>query len=149
MRGKRVKEPVEKIEKVKKPKKKQFPCVAIVGPDGIEGNLNHIRRPLIVHLSIQSKDIPTNDMPITYDPNPPSDAIPYDINSNNPFYDDVEQFPEVKVEPVIAVNPVTPVTHDEIDYYAIKSNLLFQFNDYNDRCFLRNRRFFPMVLHLR
>lgn len=139
MRGKRVKEPVEKTEKtekVKKPKKKQFPCVAIVGPDGIEGNLNHIRRPLIVHLSIQSKDIPANDMPITYDPNPPSDAIPYDINSNNPFYDVVEQFPEVKVETVSTVNAVSTVTtvsHDEIDYYAIKSNLLFQFNDYNDR----------------
>jgi len=126
-----------KPEKVKKPnRKKQYPCVAIVGPDGIEGNLlPEARRPLIVHLPIQSKDIPVNDMPITYDPNPPSDAIPYDMNSNNPFCDEVEQFHDVvKVE---IVEPVEikkeEIVSNEIDYYNIKSNLLLQFNNYNDR----------------
>ena len=67
------------VEKgTKKPsKKKQFPVIAIVGPDGIEGNLlPEQRRPLIVHLRIQSKDVPMNDMPITYDPAPPNDAQP-------------------------------------------------------------------------
>ena len=103
MKGKRIKEPKE--DKPKKNKKKQFPCVATVGPDGIEGNLLQSRRPLIVHLSIQSKDIPANDMPIMYDPNPPSDAIPYDIHSNNPFHDDVEQLPEIKIEPEVIETP--------------------------------------------
>ena len=122
---KRVKEPKE--DKSKKSKKKQFPCVAIVGPDGIEGNLSQNRRPLIVHLSIQSKDIFTNDMPITYDPNPPAEAIPYDNSS--PFCE-VESSPEIKT-PDIKVN--TDKVDTEIDYYNVKSDLLFQFNNYNDR----------------
>ena len=55
-----------KEEKPKKTtKKKQFPVVAICGPDGIEGNLlPEQKRPLIVHLPIQSKDVMMNDMPI-------------------------------------------------------------------------------------
>jgi len=136
-RGKRVKptQTEQKCDKVKN-KKKQFPCVAIVGPDGIEGNLlPQVNRPLIVHLSIQSKDIPINDMPITYNPNPPSDAIPYDINSDNPFYDDVEHFPEIH-EPKVKVevcDKVDIIPNPEIDYYNVKSDLLFQFNNYNDR----------------
>ena len=78
----------------KKPsKKKQFPVIAVVGPDGIEGNLlPEQKRPLIVHLRIQSKYVPINDMPITYDPAPPNDAQPYDINADDPFYEGVEQF---------------------------------------------------------
>ena len=132
-----IKEKPEKVKKINK--KKQYSCVAIVGPDGIEGNLlPEVRRPLIVHLSIQSKDISINDMPITYDPNPPSDAIPYDVNSNNPFYDDVEHFPENVLPEIVPVeipviNKSEPVISNEIDYYSIKSNLLLQFNNYNDR----------------
>lgn len=138
-RGKRAKIQEPKEEKVKKTKKKQFPCVAIVGPDGIEGNLSQVRRPLIVHLSIQSKDIPMNDMPITYDPNPPPDAIPYD-NSN--LFCEVEHIPEMNTkennipETKIHENKNTKITETfdtEIDYYNINSNLLFQFNNYNDR----------------
>ena len=132
-----IKEKPEKVKKINK--KKQYSCVAIVGPDGIEGNLlPEVRRPLIVHLSIQSKDISINDMPITYDPNPPSDAIPYDVNSNNPFYDDVEHFsenvlPEIVPVEIPVINKSEPVISNEIDYYSIKSNLLLQFNNYNDR----------------
>jgi hypothetical protein len=72
-------------------------------------------------------------MPITYDPNPPSDAIPYDINSNNPFYDDVEHLPEIHTESVdtSVVKVEEKNIPDEIDYYNIKSSLLLQFN--NDR----------------
>ena len=128
VRGKRIKP--DKIDKPKKPKKKQFPCVAIVGPDGIEGNLLPINRPLIVHLSIQSKDIPSNDMPIIYNPDPPLDAIPYDVNCDNPFYGEVEHFPEI-VKPEIIMEPVKNIAAPDVDYYSIKSNLLFQYN--NDR----------------
>ena len=130
-RVKRVK--IEKEDKPKKGKKKQFPCVAIVGPDGIEGNLLQSRRPLIVHLSIQSKDIPSNDMPIVYDPTPPVDALPYDINSNNPFCDDVEHLPEKHEQEVHVETPIVDKSECEVNYYNIKSELLFQFNDYNDR----------------
>jgi hypothetical protein len=149
--------PVKEEKPKKTTKKKQFPCIATVGPDGIEGNLlPEVRRPLIVHLPIQSKDIPMNDMPIMYDPNPPSEALPYDINSDNPFYDDVEHFPEMNNSIVMPETTVTESlstitnthskqdissNHDnttvpasvEIDYYNMKSNLLVQFTESNDR----------------
>ena len=75
-RGKRVTKVVEPQNEViqeqvaikKVSKKKQFPIVAVITPDGIEGNLlGRTRQPLIVHLPIQSKDVPMNDMPIMYD----------------------------------------------------------------------------------
>jgi hypothetical protein len=132
-------------------KKKQFPVIAVIGPEGIEGNLlPEQRRPLIVHLRVQSKDVSMNDMPITYNPAPPNEAQPYDINADNPFHEGVEQFelitpannqiitPPVtvdliqdsskKVEPII--NNANPNTSNlEIDYYNLKSTLLVQFKD--------------------
>jgi hypothetical protein len=136
--------PTKKISK-----KKQFPVVAIVGPDGIEGNLLlEIKRPLIIHLPIQSKDVPINDMPIVYDPFPPIDAQPYDINADNPFYEGVEQFdlqndpntiPTIPPEPISTKienkltdtpsNNTTTEHTQEIDYYNIKTNLLIQYKD--------------------
>lgn len=129
-------------------KKKQFPVIAIVGPDGIEGNLlPEQRRPLIVHLRIQSKDVPMNDMPIAYDPAPPNDAQPYDINADDPFYEGVEHFdnqvamPRNVLEEIKQIEqPITPIipspsapvvnsTPLEIDYYNLKSTLLVQFKD--------------------
>jgi hypothetical protein len=98
-RGKRAAkvEPQNEIVEVEKPvkkvnKKKQFPIVAVITPDGIEGNLlSRSRHPLIVHLPIQSKDVTMNDMPIMYDPHPPMEALPYDSNVDNPFCEEVEQ----------------------------------------------------------
>jgi hypothetical protein len=82
-------EPIKPLKKAGR--KKQFPVVAVVTPDGIQGNLlPDIKKPLIVHLPIQSKEVSLNDLPMTYDPNPPMDAEPYDINADNPFCDDLE-----------------------------------------------------------
>jgi hypothetical protein len=165
-RGRRAKAPavaaaevVENEVKEDKPKKvskkKQFPIVAVVGPDGIEGNLlPEVKRPLIVHLPLQSREVPTNDMPITYDPHPPSDALPYDSNADNPFYEGVEQVEGVAVNTVTEPDeaagalptsqkqevksvggggeaaPVQSATQEaEVDYYALKANLLVQFKD--------------------
>jgi hypothetical protein len=141
-RGKRAKdasaEPVEK----KTTKKKQFPVVAVITPDGIEGNLlARARRPLIVHLPIQSKDVMMNDMPIVYDPHPPQEAQPYDSHADNPFYDEVEFVPEAPApveNTIVAVeHPHEPVTmpptavvqEPKIDFYTLKSTLLVQFKD--------------------
>jgi hypothetical protein len=134
-----------KEEKPKKvSRKKQFPVVAVITPDGIEGNLlPEVRRPLIVHLPIQSKDVHMNDMPITYDPLPPGDAMPYDSNADNPFYEGVENVEystEQKIQPIveniinkpeIKEQPNTADTKDEseINYYNLKSTLLVQFKD--------------------
>lgn len=141
-----VEKPAKKISK-----KKQFPIVAIVGPDGIEGNLLlEVKRPLIIHLPIQSKDVSINDMPIVYDPFPPIDAQPYDINADNPFYEGVEQFnlpndsniistilPEpipTKIDNKLTDTPCNNTTttikeHQDIDYYNIKTNLLIQYKE--------------------
>lgn len=138
-------------------KKKQFPVIAVIGPEGIEGNLlPEQRRPLIVHLHVQSKDIPMNDMPITYNPAPPNEAQPYDINADNPFFESVEQFEVIaptnpnatQVTNQIIIpsdNTPTPIKLDsskkvelnstnnttvlEVDYYNLKSTLLVQFKD--------------------
>lgn len=161
-RGKRgaakaTEEPVEnetvvKEEKPKKTtKKKQFPVVATVGPDGIKGSLlAEVRRPLIVHLPIQSKDVPDTDMPIVYDPRPPTDAMPYDMNLDNPFYETVESIdsqinsvivPQIEQLPIkqdlhpnnevmaAPTNTSPAVQEAEIDYYNLKSTLLVQFKD--------------------
>jgi hypothetical protein len=140
--------PHEEKAPKKTSKKKQFPVVAVITPDGIEGSLlSGVRRPLIVHLPIQSKNVPMNDMPIMYDPFPPSDAQPYDCQADNPFCDEVEQLPEkneahedtvkeplpasestsisAPTDPTIAAEP-------EIDYYNLKSTLLVQFKDSSD-----------------
>ncbi len=139
-------------------KKKQFPVVAIITPDGIEGSLlSGIRRPLIVHLPLQSKNVIMNDMPIMYDPLPPTEAQPYDSYANNPFADEVEQLQdtvstkdqptelhkgdlrstelrnaELRLESTSdskkeATAPI--VAETEIDYYTLKSPLLVQFKD--------------------
>ncbi len=137
--------PVKEEKPKKTTKKKQFPVVAVVGPDGIEGNLlPEVKRPLIVHLPIQSKDVPMNDMPIMYDPHPPTEAQPYDINADNPFYEGVEQF-EIQGETNMIVTPSVPepvstktenkpveqqsVVEQEVDYYNLKSTLLVQYKD--------------------
>lgn len=123
-------------------KKKQFPVVAVITPDGIEGNLlPEVRRPLIVHLPIQSRDISVNDMPISYDPRPPTDAVPYDINADNPYYEGVEPVENNTVVKDIVDNLIHETTsiiptnnnettkQPEIDYYNLKSTLLVQFKD--------------------
>lgn len=142
-RGKRIKNVVEEVEEKpgkKTSKKKQFPIVAVITPEGIEGNLlTAARRPLIVHLPIQSKDIPMNDMPIMYDPHPPTEAQPYDSQADNPFCEEVEHIePPVLVadsattEPV-AEKPATTEAEGEVDYYSLKSTFLVQFKDCAER----------------
>jgi hypothetical protein len=115
--------------------------VAVITPDGIEGNLlSATRRPLIVHLPIQSRDIPMNDMPIMYDPLPPTDAQPYDSNADNPFAEEVEHIQEsvidvpVRPEPMVepAVEPMVK-SEAEIDYYALKSTMLVQYHNSAER----------------
>jgi hypothetical protein len=128
--------PVKKISK-----KKQFPIVAVITPDGIEGNLlSSTRRPLIVHLPIQSRDIPMNDMPIMYDPLPPTDAQPYDSNADNPFAEEVEHIQEEVIDVPVRSEPmVEPVVEPmvkseaEIDYYALKSTMLVQYHNSAER----------------
>ncbi len=62
----------------KRESKKKFPVVAIVTPDGIEGNFTmQPRRPLIAHLPIHSTEVVFHDVPIQYNPHPPSEPDPF------------------------------------------------------------------------
>jgi hypothetical protein len=145
--------PVKKVSK-----KKQFPIVAVITPDGIEGNLlGRTRQPLIVHLPIQSKDVPMNDMPIMYDPTL-HEAQPYDSNADNPFCEEVEQ---IQTDVTVNASHASHASHtshasqlqeattnivqtqvqaqqsqvvqqDAIDYYTLKSTFLVQFKDSSD-----------------
>lgn len=135
-RGKSITKPKETIVNEETPvkkggRKKQFPVVAVITPDGIEGNLMQgTRQPLIVHLPIQSKNIMMNDMPITYNPFPPTDAEPYDSMADNPFCEDVEQVSTPVVETKDTTIKSSEISSEpEIDYYSLKSTLLIQFKD--------------------
>jgi hypothetical protein len=78
------KEPKEQKEQKepkakKESKKKQFPVVAIVTPDGIEGGFIHEqRRPLIAHMPIHSSEVIFHDTQVKYDKEPPKEPQPFD-----------------------------------------------------------------------
>lgn len=63
----------------KRESKKKFPVVAIVTPDGIDGDfMIEPRRPLIAHLPIHSSEVLFHDALLQYDPNPPVEPDPFD-----------------------------------------------------------------------
>lgn len=63
----------------KRESKKKFPVVAVVTPDGIEGNFTiEQRRPLIAHLPIHSSEVQFHDNSMHYDPTPPCQPEAYD-----------------------------------------------------------------------
>lgn len=141
---------VNEVVAVEKPKvarggrKKQFPVVAVITPDGIEGNLQpEIRRPLISHLPIQSRDVIFHDEPLKYDPVPPIDVAPFGSFLDNPFSEESEFVPIINNEESVKKNvnntvnitqtaPITaPVTNsvikqETVDFYR-KGHLLVQF----------------------
>lgn len=74
--------PSPKTKKSKKPVK----VVAVVTPDGIQGSFTpEPRRPLIAHLTVHSSEVVFHDAPIQYDPTPPQQPEPYDMNLDNVF----------------------------------------------------------------
>lgn len=90
-------EPVNEVVQPTKRKsnKKQFSVVAIVSPNGIEGNLQpEIRKPLIAHLPIQSNEVVFHDENVEYNPVPPSAVEPYNAISDNPFEEGAEPVPQ-------------------------------------------------------
>jgi len=130
-RGRGRKKRIDTDEPIKIGKKK-FPIVAVVTPDGIDGNLlQKEQRPLIVHLPIHSRDVMNHDMPIMYDPTPPVETVPYDSYASNPFFDDAEPITSVETPIVEVKNTVVQkeVKVDEIDYYNLKSTILVHYKD--------------------
>ena len=100
--------------------KKKFPVVAVVTPNGIEGNLlQKEHRPLIVHLPIHSRIVVNHDMPIVYDPQPPGETVPYD--NFNPFHDDMEQ---LVTDAAPISQPVVSETYTKKDIKETKTELI-------------------------
>lgn len=81
--------PVETVE-TKKPKKerktKKYDVIAVVTPEGIQGNLQvETRKPLIAHLPIRSSDVKFHDQPLVYDPSIPQNPVAFDASVVDPF----------------------------------------------------------------
>ena len=139
-RGRKVNKDTEEVPvtKVRASRKRQFPVIAVITPDGIEGSLQpEARRPLIAHLPIQSRDVIFHDEPIKYDPRPPTEVLPFDSLLDNPFLEHSEilkssgQNELIGDAPVstvcdIVVPPCSIAKSDTIDYYR-KGQLLIQY----------------------
>jgi len=129
-RGRKAKDP--EAPPAKRGAKKKFTVVAIVSPTGIEGSLQpEVRKPLIAHLPIQSKDVMFHDTPIQYNPVPPTNVEPYDAATDNPFSESVESLVIAPVEEPVTTSSATatnPVITDSVvpDYYK-KATLLVQY----------------------
>jgi hypothetical protein len=128
-RGRKAKDP--EAPPAKRGAKKKFSVVAIVSPTGIEGSLQpEVRKPLIAHLPIQSKDVMFHDTPIQYNPVPPTNVEPYDAATDNPFSESVESLAVAPIEEPIAAtasatNPV--ITDSAVPDYYKKATLLVQY----------------------
>ena len=76
----------EPVATEKKRAKKAPKIVATVTPEGITGNFQgDMRRPLIVHLKVNSSTVNFSSFPIQYDPNPPVQPEPYEPGFDNYF----------------------------------------------------------------
>lgn len=102
-----------KTTKPKTTRKKQFPVIATITQDGIEGSLQpEIRRPLIAHLPIQSRNVIFHDEPLKYDPAPPSDVAPFGSFSDNPFSELSEQVLDGKSDTLTSQLAFTPLNSE-------------------------------------
>lgn len=115
-------------------RKKQFQVVALVTPDGIEGSLQpEVRKPLIAHLPIQSKNVTFFDNTMHYDPAPPGIIEPYDASADSYFSSDVAAYAseaasvveEKKTEGVLTATQQPQVTSDTYK----NATLLVQFKE--------------------
>jgi hypothetical protein len=85
-------EPEKKAKRERKSTKHKV--VAIVGPDGIQGNFQaEAKRPLIAHLPIHSSEVVFHDQPLVYDPRPPIEN-PEGFSETTPYNDDNTYEPE-------------------------------------------------------
>ena len=91
------------VKTVGRKSKKPVKIVAVVTTsEGIEGNFSQEpRRPLIAHLQIHSSEVKFHDMPIQYDPAPPSQPEPYELDN---MFSSIQE--ELADEKTVEVAPV-------------------------------------------
>ena len=121
--------------KPKRGAKKKFSVVAVVTHNSIEGSLQpEVRKPLIAHLPIESKDVIFHDTPIMYNPIPPTNVEPYDAATDDPFSESVESLQLLIAPPTNTTSATATATTittisgsvDAPDYYK-KGTLLVQY----------------------
>ena len=115
-----------------KKQKKQPKVVAVVTPFGIEGSfLPEPRRPLIAHLQVNSTEVKFHDVPIPYDPNPPSQPEPYDAMADNFFTGQNENVIVALNEEIISeketVEDVKPQTQSSMQAF-MKIDLMVEYS---------------------
>ena len=111
--------------KPKRGAKKKFSVVAVVTQNSIEGSLQpEVRKPLIAHLPIESKDVIFHDTPIIYNPIPPTNVEPYDAATDDPFSESVESLqtnmiiaPPSQVANTATATATASGSVDALDYY--------------------------------
>lgn len=75
------------VKQKRERKSKKYDVVAIITPDGIQGNLQTEQRskPLIACLPVHSSEIKFHDQPLAYDPSIPPVPVAFDKGEMNPF----------------------------------------------------------------
>lgn len=87
--------PEKKTRAKRVPKASDKNVVAVVSSAGIQGSLaapEPVRKPLIVHLPIQSNSVRFYENIPSYDPAPPSDALAFNALNTNPFTEEGDVF---------------------------------------------------------
>ena len=99
----------KKSAEPKKRSKKQVQVVAIVTPQGIEGNFQSAepRRSLIAHLQVHSNEVQFFDQSLQYNPNPPLQPEPYDEGCNQEIFESVDK--EQQEEQIVDAGKPTPI----------------------------------------
>jgi len=94
-------EPQEAVVPKQRKSKKTIQVVAVVTPNGIEGNFNvEPRKPLIAHLDIHSTEVVFPEQQIRYDPSLPNEPEPYDQTADNIFTGIQSTIEEERVEEI-------------------------------------------------
>ena len=125
------------VETVKPRKsKKAVKVVAVVTPNGIQGNFNpEPRKPLIAHLEIHSNEVVFPEQQIRYDPTPPVAPEPYDPSIDDIYHGFQASFEE---ETVVEEKSSELVKYEEKEVVEArplqvftKCDLMIEYNEAN------------------
>lgn len=109
--------------------KKAVKIVAVVNANGIEGSFApEPRRPLIAHLQVHSSEVKFHDMPLKYDPTPPSAPEPYDVADTNYFATQQEPL-AIKIEEKPTESPVAKKEETGPMPSFTRSGLMLQYKE--------------------
>lgn len=116
--------------------KKAVQVVALVTPNGIQGNFNpEPRKPLIAHLEIHSNEVVFPEQQIRYDPTPPVAPEPYDPSVDDIYHGiqatfEEENIVEEKNTEVVKYEEPQPVEARPLQVFT-KCDIMVEFSETN------------------